>query len=103
MLQGGAERSGNSFREVIEGMSETEKQRLVERGEDIVLLKDHFFVVDDNFDQPDHYLIIRREAEYAATVVAKFDQFDYAHFCAKRLNEYEEKHHEVDEIREEGK
>lgn len=78
-----------------------QKKRLVEGGEedgeDIALLSDHFFVVEDSMDTPDRYLIVRRDADYSAQVVARFKDFDYAHFCAKKLSEYAEKYKFEDE------
>lgn len=71
---------------------DTKGPKILGAGEDIAVLTDHFFVVDYGWDMPDEYLIVRREAEHAASVVARFKDFDYAHFCAKRLNEYREKH-----------
>ena len=69
-----------------------EPKQLVENGEDIALLSDVFFVVDDDMDAPDRFLVVQRQADYAATVVGRFKDFDYAHYCAKRLSEYVAKH-----------
>lgn len=76
-----------------------EVKRFVESGEDIVYLGDMFFVVNVNDDmgEPDRYLVVQRDADYAAHVVARFKDFDFAHFCAKRLSEYVEKHKVEDE------
>lgn len=73
-------------------MEEAENPKLVESGEDIALLSEQFFVIDDDFDQPDRFLVVGRQSDYAATVVAKFKDFDYAHFCARRLSEYHKKY-----------
>ncbi len=62
--------------------------KLVESGEDIALLTDEFFVVDDHMDTPDRFLVVQRQAQHSALVVGRFQDFDYAHYCARRLSEY---------------
>lgn len=74
-----------------------ETKRFVESGEDIADLSDMFFVVNDDMSEPDRYLVVRRDADYAAHVVAMFKDFDFAHFCAKQLGKYVEKYKVEDE------
>lgn len=75
-----------------------EEKRFVESGEDIADLSEMFFVVNDDMGEPDRYLVVRRDANYSAHVVARFKDFDFAHFCARRLSEYTKSHeHDNDE------
>lgn len=69
-----------------------DNSRLLESGEDVANLSELFFVVNDDMSESDRYLVVRRDASYAAHVVACFKDFDYAHFCARRLTEYTGKH-----------
>ena len=77
-----------------------EPKRLVE--DQFGLADDHgkFFVVEDMHGlvtAPDRFLLCRRHRIGGATVVAHFAEFDYAHFCARRLAEYDPEGTEEDE------
>jgi len=66
---------------------EEESEHLVNSEKDIALLQDRFFVVEDPTSAPpDLYLVVRRDAEYAATVIARLRDFEYAHLLAKELS-----------------